>query len=102
MTTVQGETIHNLAIEGDFDDCQAMVKASFVAEPFLPDGRQLAAVNSINWARIMAQIVYYFYAALLLGAPAIGRSTSRCRRAISAIFLLGTWPAAWGCPLTSW
>jgi threonine synthase len=66
---VQGETIHNLAIEGDFDDCQAMVKASFVAEPFLPDGRQLAAVNSINWARIMAQIVYYFYAALLLGAP---------------------------------
>jgi len=69
MTTVQGETIHNLAIEGNFDDCQAMVKASFVAEPFLPDGRQLVAVNSINWARIMAQIVYYFYAALLLGAP---------------------------------
>ena len=69
MTTVLGENIHNLAIEGNFDDCQAMVKASFVAEPFLPDGRALVAVNSINWARIMAQIVYYFYAALALGAP---------------------------------
>ena len=69
MTTVVGENIHNLAIGGNFDDCQAMVKASFVAEPFLPDGRALVAVNSINWARIMAQIVYYFYAALALGAP---------------------------------
>jgi len=69
MTTVVGENIHNLAIGGNFDDCQAMVKASFLAEPFLPDGRALVAVNSINWARIMAQIVYYFYAALALGAP---------------------------------
>lgn len=69
MTTVLGDNIHNLAIEGNFDDCQAMVKASFVAEPFLPDGRSLVAVNSINWARIMAQIVYYFYAALALGGP---------------------------------
>jgi threonine synthase len=69
MTTVLGDNIHNLAIEGNFDDCQAMVKASFVAKPFLPEGRSLVAVNSINWARIMAQIVYYFYAALALGAP---------------------------------
>lgn len=69
MTTVIGDNIHNLAIEGNFDDCQAMVKASFVADPFLPDGRSLVAVNSINWARIMAQIVYYFYAALALGGP---------------------------------
>lgn len=69
MTTVKGDNIHNLAIEGNFDDCQAMVKASFVAEPFLPEGRSLVAVNSINWARIMAQIVYYFYAALALGGP---------------------------------
>ena len=69
MTTVVGDNIHNLAIEGNFDDCQAMVKASFVAEPFLPEGRSLVAVNSINWARIMAQIVYYFYAALALGGP---------------------------------
>ena len=63
--------IHNLAVQGNFDDCQAMVKASFVATcSFLPEGRSsLVAVNSINWARIMAQIVYYFYAALALGGP---------------------------------
>lgn len=67
MTTVEGEHIYNLAIEGNFDDCQAMVKASFADQSFLPDGRQLVAVNSINWARIMSQIVYYFYAALHLG-----------------------------------
>lgn len=69
MTTLSGPTIHNLAIEGNFDDCQAMVKASFRDQSFLPDGRSLVAVNSINWARIMAQIVYYFYAGLALGAP---------------------------------
>ena len=69
MTTVTGENIYNIAIEGNFDDCQAMVKASFVAAPFLPGDRSLVAVNSINWARIMAQIVYYFYAALALGGP---------------------------------
>jgi threonine synthase len=69
MTTVTGEGIHNLAIDGNFDDCQAMVKASFRQQDFLPAGRSLVAVNSINWARIMAQIVYYFHAALSLGAP---------------------------------
>ena len=69
MTTVPGDNIRNLAIRGNFDDCQALVKASFVAEPFLPEGRSLVAVNSINWARIMAQIVYYFYAAFAVGGP---------------------------------
>lgn len=69
MTTVAGNNVHNLAIRGNFDDCQALVKASFVAERFLPEGRSLVAVNSINWARIMAQIVYYFYAAFALGGP---------------------------------
>jgi threonine synthase len=69
MTTVQGDNIHNLAVQGTFDDCQAMVKASFGDRGFLPSDRSLVAVNSINWARIMAQIVYYFYAALALGAP---------------------------------
>ncbi|NQX89895.1 MAG: threonine synthase [Halioglobus sp.] len=69
MTTVSGDNIHNLAIQGNFDDCQSMVKASFGNRTFLPDGRGLVAVNSINWARIMAQIVYYFHAALSLGGP---------------------------------
>jgi threonine synthase len=72
MTTVQGDNIHNLAVEGNFDDCQAMVKASFGDRSFLQEDRSLVAVNSINWARIMAQIVYYFYAAVSLGAS--GRS----------------------------
>jgi len=68
MTCVLADNIHNLAIEGNFDDCQEMVKASFADQDFLR-GSRLIAVNSINWARIMAQIVYYFYAALQLGAP---------------------------------
>lgn len=70
MTTVLEDNVHNIAMEGNFDDCQNMVKASFGDQSFLPEARQLVAVNSINWARIMAQIVYYFYAGLALGAPA--------------------------------
>jgi threonine synthase len=69
MTTVIGPNIHNIAIDGDFDDCQELVKASFADQSFLPPGLRLVAVNSINWARIMAQIVYYVAAALALGAP---------------------------------
>ena len=68
MTTVTSPSVHNLAIEGNFDDCQAIVKALFNDLKFR-DQVSLAGVNSINWARIMAQIVYYFYAALQLGAP---------------------------------
>lgn len=68
MTTLFGDNIHNIAIEGNFDDCQEMVKASFADQGFLK-GTRLVAVNSINWARIMAQIVYYFHASLLLGGP---------------------------------
>jgi len=64
MTTVTGDNVHNLAVEGNFDDCQQIVKQAFADQSFLPAGYQLGAVNSINWARIMAQIVYYFYAAL--------------------------------------
>jgi threonine synthase len=70
MTTVVGDNIHNIALQGNFDDCQAMVKASFNDRSFLDGDRSLVAVNSINWARIMAQIVYYFYAAVAVGAPA--------------------------------
>ena len=69
MTTVPGDNVFNLAVEGNFDDCQRIVKAAFADQSFLPKGRQLVAVNSINWARILMQIVYYFFAALKLGAP---------------------------------
>ena len=68
MTTVPAANVHAVAIEGSFDDCQDLVKAMFA------DGRfraafKLSAVNSINWARIMAQVVYYVAAAVALGAP---------------------------------
>ena len=69
MTTVLDDNVHNIAIKGNFDDCQQMVKQCFADQDFVPDGTRLVAVNSINWARIMAQVVYYFYAALSLGAP---------------------------------
>ncbi len=69
MTTILGDNIHNLAVEGNFDDCQRMVKESFADQSFLGGKSQLVAVNSINWARIMAQIVYYFHASLALGGP---------------------------------
>ena len=68
MTTVLAPNVHNIAIEGDFDQAQAMVKRMF-ADPVLTARLQLGAVNSINWARLMAQVVYYFAAALQLGAP---------------------------------
>jgi threonine synthase len=68
MTTVLAPNVHNIAIEGSFDDAQAMVKAMFGDKGFA-SRFNLSAVNSINWARLMAQIVYYFYAAVRLGAP---------------------------------
>lgn len=69
MTTVADANVHNIALKGTFDDCQDMVKALFADAEFRAS-QKLAAVNSINWARILAQVVYYFYAALQLGAPA--------------------------------
>ena len=69
MTTVLDNNVNNIAIHGNFDDCQDMVKQCFSDQSFLPDNTRLVAVNSINWARIMAQVVYYFHSALLLGAP---------------------------------
>ena len=68
MTTVTSANVHNIAIEGTFDDCQDLLKAMFGDRAFREELR-LSAVNSINWVRIMAQIVYYFHAALALGAP---------------------------------
>lgn len=69
MTTVPDANVHALAVEGTFDDCQDMVKTLF-SDADLRSKINLLAVNSINWARVMAQIVYYFYAALRVGAPA--------------------------------
>lgn len=67
MTTVVAPNVHNIALKGNFDDCQAFVKRMFASQEFLK-GKKMVAVNSINWARIMAQIVYYFYCGLRLGA----------------------------------
>ena len=69
MTTVLAPNVHNIAIRGgSFDEAQAMVKQLF-ADPLVTGRHRIGAVNSINWARLMAQIVYYFAAALQLGAP---------------------------------
>jgi threonine synthase len=70
MTTISDDNVFNIAVEGNFDDCQSMVKKMFADEnsgkKFLK-GKKMIAVNSINFARIMAQIVYYFYAAVRVG-----------------------------------
>ena len=68
MTTVHSSNVTNLAVDGTFDDCQDLVKGLFADEAFR-DEVHLSAVNSINWARIMAQVVYYAWTALQLGAP---------------------------------
>ena len=69
MTTVLAPNVHNIAVEGaSFDDCQAMVKRMF-GDSEVTARLRLSAVNSINWARLMAQVVYYFASALQLGAP---------------------------------
>ncbi len=68
MTTPSEANVHALAVQGDFDDCQARVKDMFNDFAFR-DAVSLAGVNSINWARVLAQVVYYFTAAVSLGAP---------------------------------
>ncbi|HPU16963.1 MAG TPA: threonine synthase, partial [Polymorphobacter sp.] len=68
MTTVIADNVHNVAIDGSFDDAQAMVKRMF-ADEAVTSRVTLSAVNSINWARLAAQVVYYFYAGVRLGAP---------------------------------
>jgi len=68
MTSVIADGVHAVSVAGDFDDCQAIVKALFNDLAFR-DQVNLSAINSINWARLMPQIVYYFAAALRLGAP---------------------------------
>ncbi len=69
MTTTAAANVHALAVEGTFDDCQAIVKGLFNHHTFR-DAVALSGVNSINWARVVAQVVYYFTSAVALGAPA--------------------------------
>ena len=73
MTTVDSPNIHNVAIDGTFDDCQDLVKAMFGDHSFR-ERMRLAAVNSINWARVAAQTVYYVTSAVCLGAPDVSVS----------------------------
>ena len=68
MTTVDALNVHAIALEGTFDDCQDMVKSLFNDLEYR-DRYNLSAVNSINWARLLPQIIYYFWAALALGGP---------------------------------
>jgi threonine synthase len=68
MTTTGASNVHALAVEGNFDDCQALVKGLFNHHTFR-DAVALSGVNSINWARIVAQVVYYFTSAVALGSP---------------------------------
>ena len=68
MTTPSESNVHALAMDGDFDDAQARVKDMFNDFAFR-DGVRLAGVNSINWARVLAQVVYYFFSAVAVGAP---------------------------------
>jgi threonine synthase len=93
MTTVLSPNIYNIAIEGSFDHAQAIVKAMF-ADPETTSRVKMSAVNSINWARLMAQVVYYFYAAVRLGAP--DRKVA-FQPEISETFSRAMWHRAWGC-----
>ena len=68
MTTVDSPNVHNLAIDGTFDDCQDLLKAMFTDAAFR-DAVSLSGVNSINWARVLPQVVYYIAAGVALGAP---------------------------------
>lgn len=73
MTTIPDTNVHCINVDGDFDDCQALVKAAFNDETFRKDV-QLGAINSINWARVLAQITYYFYSWLRITGDEITES----------------------------
>lgn len=69
MTTILSDNVFNIAVDGDFDFCQETAKLMLKDQSFLKGKTKLAAINSINWCRILAQIVYYFYSAVNLGSP---------------------------------
>ena len=98
MTTPTEANVHAVAVKGTFDDCQALVKGMFNDHAFR-DRIALSGVNSINWARIVAQVTYYFAAAAALGAPhrpvIVLCADRQLRRHLRR---LGR-PSAWGCPI---
>ena len=96
MTTVDAPNVHNVAVEGTFDDCQDLVKACF-ADVAFRDRVRLSAMNSINWARVMAQVVYYATAV----GPASAAARSRCPPATSATSSPAGSPSGWACRSTS-
>ena len=97
MTTVDAPNVHNVAIEGTFDDCQDLVKACF-ADVAFRDRVQLSAMNSINWARVMAQVVYY----VDHQSPGWAAARSPCPPATSATSSPVGSPSGWACRSTSW
>ena len=100
MTTATAANIHAIAVDGTFDDCQAIVKGMFNHSAFRERVR-LSGVNSINWARIVAQTVYYFTAAVALGAPlrkvAFTVPTGNFGESMPAM-----WRSAWACRSIAW
>ena len=88
MTTVKENNVYNLAIEGNFDDCQKLVKSMFIDRSFNNE-INISGVNSINWARIIAQIVYFFLVILKL-TMAVKKSIFPYPLEILEMFLLDT------------
>ena len=88
--------MHNVAVEGTFDDCQDLVKALFADDEFRTAVR-LSAMNSINWARVMAQVVYYVTTVARLGPLLLRRAHRQLRQHL----LRAGSPSAWACRSTS-
>ena len=101
MTTVEDDNVHALAIDGTFDDCQAIVKGMFNHHAFR-DRVRLSGVNSINWARIVAQVVYYFTAAVALGAPHRKVAFTVPTGNFGDVFAGYRRARAWACRSTGW
>ena len=96
MFSLPDPNIHNLAIDGVFDDCQDIVKAVSTDAAFKAR-YAIGTVNSINWARVAAQVVYYFKGYFAVTRATASPSTSRCRRAISATSSPATSRSGWAC-----
>jgi len=96
MTTVLDANVHCLAVDGTFDDCQEIVKGLF-ADKEIRKTQHLAAVNSINWARILAQITYYFHAYFSLLRQSDFKDTDKIRFTVPT----GNFGKKWVCRLAS-